>query len=197
MGAAQPDAALLDRALAAARQAVELNPESARAYQMLFTVLFARHQTAAAFAAGDKALALNPYDITIQNDYGGRLILDGDVERGMQMLLRAADDSAVRPSWYHFYLFLAYYLKNDMADAAHHASLITNDTFPLGLLAHALIAAADGNRELSRKTYDQLAALLPGCRTAPREELFRLFPTPIVVDRLARDLGNAGLAPSR
>jgi tetratricopeptide (TPR) repeat protein len=191
------DASLLDRALHAARHAAELSPEIARVYQMLFTVLFARHDLPSAFAAGDKALALNPYDMTILSDYGGRLITSGEVDRGMEALDRAAEIGAVRPSWYQFYLFLGGYLKNDMATAARHAGQITTDTYPLGLLAHTLIAASDGNRELAQKTYGQLASLRPRWRENPREELGRLFPAAAVVDRIARDLANAGIVPAR
>jgi TolB-like protein len=188
---------LLDRALRAALKGIELSPESARAYQMLFTVLFARHDITAAFAAGDKAMALNPYDITILSDYGGRLIMNGEVDRGLEVLAGAAEDGAVRPSWYNFYLFLGSYLKNDMASAARHANVITADGYPLGLLAHALAAAAEDNRELARTRYGQLVALGPNWRDRPREELGRLFPSGAVVDRIARDLANNGLAPAR
>ncbi len=187
----------LDRALRVARQAVELSPETARTYQMLATVLFARHDLPGAFAAAERAIALNPYDMTIQSDYGGRLVASGEVDRGMAILNRAAEDGAVRPSWYQFYMFLGSYLKNDMAAASHHSGLITTESFPLGFLGKALIAAADGNRELAQKNYDQLVALRAGWRDAPRDELNRLFPSTLVVDRLARDLANAGLAPKR
>ena len=122
LGAASSDPQLLDRALQAARQGVELSPESARAYQMLFTVLFARREIAAAFAAGDKAIALNSLDMTILSDYGGRLILTGEVRRGLDLLNRAADEGAVRPSWYQFYLFLGAYLAGDSENAMRHAS---------------------------------------------------------------------------
>jgi tetratricopeptide (TPR) repeat protein len=188
---------LLDRALRVARQAVELSPETARTYQMLATVLFARHDLPGAFAAAERAISLNPYDMTILSDYGGRLVASGEIDRGMQILNRAADEGAVRPSWYQFYMFLGAYLKNDMAAAARHAGLITTETFPLGFLGKALIAAADGNRELGRKHYDQLVALKAGWRDKPRDELNRLFPSTEVVDRLARDLANSGLAPQR
>jgi hypothetical protein len=197
LGATAIDATLLDRALRAARQGVELSPESARAYQMLFTVLFARRDIGGAFAAGDRAMALNPYDMTILSDYGGRLIMTGETDRGMDMVSRAAEDGAVRPSWYNFYLFLGSYLKNDMATASHHAGLIASETYPLGLLAGALSATADGNGELARKTFDRLVALRPAWRERPREELERLFPGPAVVDRLAGDLARAGLAPAK
>ena len=57
-------------------------------------------------------------------------------------------------------------------------------------------AAAEGNRELARKTYDQVVALRAAWRDKPREELARLFAAPDIADRLARDLATAGLAPA-
>ena len=196
LSAASSDPQLLDRALQAARQGVELSPESARAYQMLFTVLFARRDMAAAFAAGDKAIALNNLDMTILSDYGGRLILTGEVRRGLDLLNRAADEGAVRPSWYHFYLFLGAYLTGDLENAMRHASQITADAQPLGLLARTLAAAASGNREQARANFDQLVAARPAWRERPREELARLFPASPVGERVLRDLVSAGLVPA-
>jgi hypothetical protein len=196
LSAAQSDPQLLDRALRSARQGVELSPESARAYQMLFTVLFARRDMPAAFAAGDKAIALNSLDMTILSDYGGRLIMTGEVERGMEALRRAADDGAVRPSWYHFYLFLGAYLSNDLENATRNANQITGDGQPLGLLARTLAAAANGNRELARASYDQLILASPAWGKRPKDELNRLFPPSPVGERVMRDLISAGLVPA-
>ncbi len=187
---------LLDRALQAARQGVELSPESARAYQMLFTVLFARRDMAAAFAAGDKAIALNNLDMTILSDYGGRLVLTGEVARGMAALTRAADEGAVRPSWYQFYLFLGAYLTGDTAGAMRHASQIAGEAQPLGLLARTLAAAANGNPAQARMSFDQLVTARPGWRERPRDELTRLFPASPVSERVLRDLVAAGLVPA-
>jgi hypothetical protein len=131
--------------------------------------------------------------MTILSDYGGRLVVTGEIARGMEVLKRAADAGAVRASWYHFYLFLGSYLSNDKENAAHHANQIAIDARPLGLLARVLIAAADGNREGAREAYDQLVAASPAWREQPKEELARLFPASPVVDRIVRDLASAGL----
>jgi hypothetical protein len=111
------------------------------------------------------------------------------------LLNRAADEGAVRPSWHHFYLFLGAYLTNDLENAMRHASQITADAPPLGLLARTLAAAASGNREQARASYDQLIAARPAWRDQPKEELNRLFPPP-VGERVLRDLVSAGLVPA-
>jgi tetratricopeptide (TPR) repeat protein len=187
------DQAILDRALRAARRAIELNPASGRAYQMLFVVLFARGDFAAAFAAGDKAMALNRYDMTTVAEYGGRLIMRGDVDRGMAMLRRAGENGGVRPSWQNFYLFLGSYLGGDMKEAAFHAEQIIADDYPLGLVARAIAANTSGNKDQARRLLARLIDLNPAWRTDPRSELARVNLAPEIVDRLLHDLVAAGL----
>lgn len=180
-----------ERSLELARRAIELRPESAFAYQILFAILFFRHDVAAAFAAGDKALARNRYDTTLQGDYAGRLIMIGEVKRGMEMLARTADFGVVRPSWYHFYFFLGSYLTRDLTGTIHHASQITGTpNYPLGFVARALAAAAAGEYDRAQSALDSLWALRPQWRENARRELGRFFPVADVADRLARDLNR-------
>jgi TolB-like protein len=180
-----------ERSLELARRAIELRPESAFAYQILFAILFFRHDVAAAFAAGDKALDRNRYDTTLQGDYAGRLIMIGEVKRGMEMLARTADFGVVRPSWYHFYFFLGSYLTQDLTGTIHHASQITGaPNYPLGFVARALAYAAAGEYGRAQSALDSLWALRPQWRENARRELGRFFPVGDVADRLARDLNR-------
>jgi hypothetical protein len=184
------DAPASDRALRAARHAIELKPESARPYQMLATVLFGRREIAESFAVSRKAMALNPSDMTIVSDFGGRLILTGDIDQGMGMLRRAAEFGAVRPSWYHFYVFLGSYMSGDFAAAAFEADQITVAGYQLGYLARALSSASRGKNDRARAEIERLTALGPAWRTDPRRELARFIPNPDMVERLARPRGR-------
>ncbi len=183
----------LDRALRAAQRGVELNPESSRAYEMLFVVLFARRDVTAAFAAGDKAIALNKFDMRSVGTYGARLIANGDVDRGLALLAQAEAGGRIVPAFEQFFLFLGNYLRGDTARAAFHADQLTGDTFQLGLIARALVASATGDQTTVRKTLDRLVALNPAWRDDLRGSLRRFFPADFIVDRLARDLTAAGL----
>jgi len=187
------DPPALDRALRAARHALELAPGSARAYQMLFVVQYARHDVAAAFAAGDKALSLNPYDMLTLAEYGGRLIMTGEAGRGLPMVRRAAGTSSVLPSWHHYYLFLGNYLTGDLKDAAFHAEQITADDYPLGLVARAIAAKRTGHPDQARRAVDRLLEIQPAWRTDARRLLAKSIFDAAAVDRLMRDLAAAGL----
>jgi TolB-like protein len=192
-GLDQHDADLppLERALRAARRGVELDPESARAYEMLFLTLFVRRDLPAAFAAGDKALERNKYDMRAFGSYGQRLIAIGEIDKGMDMLMRAGDETGVRPAVDQFFLFLGNYLRGDEAAAAFHAGQLTSDTFQLGLLARALTVAAAGERAGTGAALDRLFALNPEWRDNPRGQLEKFFPAAAIVDRLAADLAAA------
>ena len=193
--AAAADLPPLERALRAARRGVELDPESARAYEMLFLTLFVRRDLPAAFAAGDKAIERNKYDMRAIGSYGQRLIAVGKIDQGMDMLLRAGDDAGVRPAVDQFFLFLGSYLRDDTAAAAFHAGQLTSDTFPLGLLARSLVAGAGGDHAAARAAFDRLVALHPAWRDDPRGELAKFFPAAFIVDRLSAGLAavSAGL----
>jgi tetratricopeptide (TPR) repeat protein len=188
------DPPALDRALRAARHAVELSPASARAYQMLFVVQYARHEVAAAFAAGEKAIALNPYDMLTLAEYAGRLIMTGEVERGLQMLRRAGGNGVVLPNWHHYYQFLGNYLAGNIKEAAFQAEQITAEDYPLGLVARAIAANRTGNADQARRAVERLIEVQPAWRTNARRLLEKSIYDTASVDQLMRDLAAAGLA---
>ena len=74
----------LDRALAAARRAVELAPSNHLAHQALAVALFFRKDNAGCLSAAERAMALNPLDgsneamflITVHRRLGARLRAD-------------------------------------------------------------------------------------------------------------------------
>jgi tetratricopeptide (TPR) repeat protein len=180
----------LERALRAARRGVELDPENARAYEMLFLTLFVRRDLPAAFAAGDKAIERNKYDMRAIGSYGQRLVAIGEIDRGMDMLTRAGHEGGVRPAVDEFFLFLGNYLRSDAAAAAFHAGQLTSDTFQLGLLARALAAGSAGEREAARAALDRLFELNREWRDHARAQLGKFFPAGFIVDRLAADLAS-------
>ena len=190
------DPQLLNMALKAARRAIELQPEDSRAYLALFVVQYSRRDLTSAFAAADKTLALNKYDMLALGEYGGRLILAGEVDKGMALMQRAGEYGAIRPSWHYFYLFVCNYLRGDMKEAAKNADHITTENYAYGLVAKVIASSAASDTARTRQTIDRLLALAPAWQEDPRGELARGIPDSAIVDRLVRDLRTAGL-PNR
>ena len=195
-GARPGDAPPLDRALKAARRGIELRPQSARAYHILFSVLFLRGEKDAGIAAAEKAIALNPYDLLIAIEYGGRLIYCGEVDRGMAILHESVGRWSVLPSWSHFGMFVGNYVRGELAEARYHASQLTHETYSYGQLARALVAHADGNAVETRRAVKALLALQPSWGEDPRREIGKLVKAPALADRLAGDLLATGYLPS-
>jgi TolB-like protein len=189
------DPLALDKALKSARRAIELQPEDSRAYLALFVVQFNRGDLASAFAAAEKTIALNKYDMLALGEYGGRLILTGQIDKGMALMQRSGEYGAIRPSWHYFYLFMGNYLRGDMAEAIKNADHITTDNYAMGLVAKTI--AARNEPERARQTIDRLLVLAPAWRTDPRGELARVIPDSGIIDRLMADLTAAGLQTRR
>jgi adenylate cyclase len=192
LGAREGDAPALDRALKAARRGIELRPQGARAYHILFTILFLRGEQEAGILAAEKAIALNPYDLLITAEYGGWLIYCGEVDRGMDILREAVGFGAVLPSWSHFSLFVGHYMRGNHAEARYHASQLTNETYVYGQLARALAAHANGDAAEAARAVQVILALQPGWRDDPRREIGKLIIAPALADRLANDLIATG-----
>ena len=155
-------------------------------------VLYSRHDLAAAFADGDKAMELNKYDMLTVGGYGGRLVMTGEVERGMAMLRRASENSEIR-AWQNFFMFLGSYLGGDMNAARFDAEQITTNSFPFGLVARAITENDAGNADQARKAINSLIELQPQWRDNPRRMLELQIYDPKIVTRLLRDLAAAGL----
>ena len=181
------DAPPLDRALKVARRAIELRPQSARAYHVLLTVLFLRGEKDAGIAAAERALALNPYDVLAMGEYGARLIYCGEIDRGMAIVNESAGLSPVLPVWSHFALFVGYYVRGDLAKARYHASQLTNEAYVYGQLARALMAQQDGDAAEARRAVQAILALQPAWGADPRRQIGKLIKAEALADRLSAD----------
>jgi len=182
----------LDRALRAARRGIELRPQSARGYHVLFNVLFFRGENEGAASIAEKALALNRYDLLIPSDYGGRLICAGEIDRGLEILRKAAAAGAVLLGWYHFYLFLAHYVRGEWPEARYQAAQITSDTYVYGQLARAIVAHRDGDAAEAERAVKAIVAAQPAWRDNPRHEIGKSITAADIADGLTADLIATG-----
>jgi len=167
-GVASGNSPPLDRALKAAQRAVSLKPQSARAHEALLLNYFDRGTFAEAFAEGELASLLNPFDRSVPALYGMILVASGQLDKGEAMLKAASAGTTLKPTWLSFYLFLVSYLKGDLTSASSYANLDVSDTYPLGMMARVLVAAQTGNRERSQRLAEHLVVLYPVFREDPR-----------------------------
>jgi Tfp pilus assembly protein PilF len=183
----------LERAKNAARRAIEINPQSARAHFVMFDILAGVGDIRGVRSYGEKAIALNPYDPSVVFHYGAQLVMLGDVDAGVAIINRVAANATVPPARLDFALFMASYLKGDMEAASRSAKRITNEAFLPGYVARALAAFRTEGPVETRQALDRLSAIDPAWRTDPRVELSKFITSPAVVDRFANDLALAGL----
>ena len=91
LGNANGDLKPLDQGLRLAHRAAELDPQSATAHLSLMIIHFARGEVDAAWAAAEKAIMLNPYDMHIRADYGFARLRYGQIEQATALLREAVE----------------------------------------------------------------------------------------------------------
>jgi TolB-like protein/Tfp pilus assembly protein PilF len=180
----------LDRALAAARKAVDLAPSNHLAQQVLAVVLFFRGETAACRSACERALALNPLDGS--NEAIFLTCFTGDWERGCALIRRAMELNPHHPRWYVSVLALDEYRKENYQGAVEAA--ITSNAVDL-FWTHWLLAAAYGQlgeQQAASRSLDDLLAQKPDFAETGRQILCLWFQ-PELAEHFVAGLGKAGL----
>lgn len=107
----QADPPPLDRALSAAKKAVELDPMNATGHHALFMTHFHRGEMSSYSKAAERALSLNPNYPDLVADYGVCRGFCGDWEGGYRHVRRAMDLSPHPPGWYRAFLAIYYYIQ--------------------------------------------------------------------------------------
>ncbi len=161
----------IDLGMAAARRAVELDPESGVAFQALATVQFVRFEMAEFATSADRALTLNPNDPTILADLGTKLALTGQWGRGLGLLRTAIERNPVHPGWYHLAFALKAYRERDYETALARALKVDMPEF---YISHFVLAIVYGQLERGDEARSAAARLL---------ELYPEFP-----DRAMEDI---------
>jgi tetratricopeptide (TPR) repeat protein len=183
----------LNRALTEAEQAVELAPTSAYARRVLMDVHFFRGERGQAISAGEAAIELNPYDVDVIADVGGRLIAFGDIERGEALLSSAHSAAPGAPPWVDYHRVIAAYLRGDVAAASAAADHLMGDGYAPGLLARALAGKLSGEDEAARADLRRLVLLAPAWGTDTDAMVARFFPDATIAKRVRTDLASLGL----
>ena len=151
----------LDRALATARKAVELKPDSASAHFALAEVHFFRQEVGPFRAAAERAIALNPRDSDAMAFIGIMTAYTGDWPRGEELSARARAINPNHPGWYLFGDVFDAYRQGDYARALALAERVNMPGYFADPYSRAIAHAELGNLEQAARALDEFRALWP------------------------------------
>ncbi|WP_245412141.1 adenylate cyclase [Methylocella silvestris] len=153
--------AALERSLAAARRAVELDPANVRAQQALMTTLNFNQRLAESLEVGEQALALNPNDTELMGEFGTRLALSGQWERGKALLSQALSRNPGGSAYYRGMLAIVNYIEGDDRQALIDIRQSNLQAFPLYHLIAAVVYAQNGLDAEARTEADAFVKMNP------------------------------------
>lgn len=180
----------LERALAAARRAVDLGPSNQLAQQALAVVLFFRKETAGCLSAAERALALNPLDGS--NETMFLLCFTGHWERGCALIRRAMQISPYHPRWYGLVLAMNEYRTTNYGAAVDEiVRANATDLFWTNMLLAAAYGELGELPAASNALRDLLAQKADFAETA--EEFLAKWFEPQFVAQIRDGLRKAGL----
>ncbi|TIQ00306.1 MAG: hypothetical protein E5X60_05430 [Mesorhizobium sp.] len=139
-GDSAESAAALDRALAAARRSVGLDPVNIRGRQAEMVALYFHKEIDAALKVGKQTLTINPNDTEFMGEYGERLAVSGNWHDGCQLIAEARQKNP-GSGYYDVDLALCSYFSGDYPQAA---MWINKSPFPSNPVYHLLAAAVFG-----------------------------------------------------
>lgn len=148
----------LERALAAAERAVELDPLDAAGFHALFLVHFHRGDFDRYRAAASTAVRLNPNYPDMLADLAACTAYSGDWRGAISTLERATQLSASPPDWYHWIIAFDHCLKGDFESALSHVRLGGKSVWGGEVLFEAMVLGHLGREEEARRLVEQIEA---------------------------------------
>jgi tetratricopeptide (TPR) repeat protein len=186
---ARPDP--LERALAAARRAIEADPSNQIAHAALASVYFCRRDFAAFRTAAERALSLNRMEGYATAYLGMQMAYAGDWERGCALAEYATRLNPNHPGWYWLPLALNAYRQGDGQRALDFALRVNIPRLWTTQLVLAVIYGHLGELDNARTALHQLLTLRPEFARAPLNSL-AIWWLPDLSEQMLGDLRKAG-----
>ncbi len=150
---------LLPLALEAAQKAVALAPENVRALQALMLTSFLNQRVAAGKATAERALQLNPNDMELVGEYGTRLALAGEFERGDAMVRQAIAYNPANANFYRIQLAVTAYFRHELKAAEEMIDAVDPSNSGITMICAAAIYADVGRAEDAKRMRDAFLKL--------------------------------------
>jgi adenylate cyclase len=151
----------LDRALEAARRAVDLDPASQPARLELACVYFHRHELDAFFPEAERAIALNPNNPVSLAVLGTDLHYAGD-ERGIAFVRKAIKLDPFHPTFFHILIAEDYFERGEYEEALAEARKVDVPGHYYTPAVLAAIYAELGRQREAHSAVEELRKLWPG-----------------------------------
>jgi adenylate cyclase len=151
-----------EQALSAAREAVRLDPDNARALQSLATALFYSQRVEESFDVGERALALNPHDAELLGQLGQLFGQAGRFEQGRGLLEQALAQNPAHSGFYRGVLAMIAYMQYDYDTALEEIEKADLQSLPIYQGVAAIIYVQKGLLEQARHAVDKFQERLPG-----------------------------------
>ena len=158
----RPDS--VERALEAARRAVDADPACQAGWEALAEASYFARDLGAFRHAAERAMALNPRNTSTLAFMGVLISHGGEWDRGVGITQRSMELNPHHPGWYHFPRFFDHYRKREFDQALETTKRMN---MPEDFWTHATTAAACGRlgrKEEARAALEALRGLLPGYR---------------------------------
>jgi adenylate cyclase len=184
----------LERALAAAQRAIELDKRNQDGYYALAIINYLRGEDLSSFyALAEQAVALNPNNATVIADLGLWMAYSGDWERGMPLIRKAVILNPLHPQWIFFAFFLDHYRTGEYREALTEGlkiNLPDNAGVQTGLLA---VYGQLGESEKAKAKLDEIRANHPGVINDPRAWFTKRRVPDELIESLMGGLRKAGM----
>jgi adenylate cyclase len=184
----------VQRALKAARRSIQIDAGNTRGLQALMMALFFDGQSIEAMRVGEQALATNPNDTELMGEFGTRLALGGQWQRGAALLDEAIKLNPGGGGFYHGTRALAAYMLRDNPTALREIARADLQKFPLYHAVAAVIYAEVGRIDDARSEGAAFVRMRPDFLPNIEKELAMRNLQPADTSKLIAGLRKAGLS---
>jgi TolB-like protein/Tfp pilus assembly protein PilF len=188
------DATSLDRALTAARRAVELDRANQFALVSLAQAHFFRQDLAAFGPAAERAMALNPLNTDAVGILGLQIVHTREFERGTAIVLRAMELNANHAGWMHFAPLWNHFQKEEYEQALERANRVDVPGLFWPYLVMASACGHLGRRAEAAAAVRDLLAIDPEFTAHARSNVGTWHFASGLMEPILEGLRKAGLA---
>jgi TolB-like protein/Tfp pilus assembly protein PilF len=183
----------LDRALGAARRAVDIDRSSQLGFQILAQAHFFRRDLAAFAPAAERAMELNPRDSNTLAILGLLIVHTGEFDRGAEIIRHAMGLNPHHAGWYHYGPLWKHFHYGDYEQALSEANQVNMPELFWQHLAAASVCGHLGRAREAKAAVRDLLRVDPDFRSHGRQVIENWHFASGLLEPLLEGLRKAGL----